>query len=216
MKRKVLCLLLICLLLTVGCGEKKNNKNGSTGSWKIEDKIKSLDDEVFNKLDTDLKPIALLGKQVVAGTNYMYLCKSNEEGKEYRIVIVYEDLEGKVTITNSSNFDLTKYVNEDINYKNSDNVGAWYTEVNDSIKLDEKTQEIFNNAQEKLKGIKYKPITVLGKQVVSGTNYAVLAYGVSDDENSNTGVYILTLYEDLKGTDEIVASAYINLADFNK
>lgn len=43
--------------------------------------------------------------------------------------------------------------------------------------LDENTQPVFEKATETLNGITYYPLTVLGKQVVAGTNYAVIAYG---------------------------------------
>ena len=88
------------------------------------------------------------------------------------------------------------------------------------MKLDEKTQKIFDEASEKLTGTTYYPLTVLATQVVSGTNYAVIAYGTPSTKelvnDSTTGVYILTLYQDLKGTSEIVASSYIDLTEYNK
>ena len=69
-------------------------------------------------------------------------------------------------------------------------------------------------------GATYKPIALLGTQLVSGTNYALLAFGTPSTKelvnNTNTGVYILTLYEDLHGTCEIVSSSYIDLSKYNK
>ena len=89
-----------------------------------------------------------------------------------------------------------------------------------SMTLDEKTQKIFEKASEKLTGETYYPITVLGKQIVSGINYAVIAYGTPSTKelvnDSNTGVYILTLYEYLNGTCEIVSSSYVDLSEYNK
>ena len=88
------------------------------------------------------------------------------------------------------------------------------------MKLDEKTQKIFDEASEKLTGTTYYPLTVLATQQVSGTNYAVIAYGTPSVKelvnDSTTGVYILTLYQDLKGTSEIVSSSYIDLSEYNK
>ena len=47
--------------------------------------------------------LGVLGKQVVAGTNYAYLCKGSvvipEAKPEYVIVNVYEDLDGQSSIT---------------------------------------------------------------------------------------------------------------------
>ena len=53
-------------------------------------------------------PIALLGTQVVAGTNYSVLCEitatSPEAEPNYSVVIVYENLEGGAEITDSFEF----------------------------------------------------------------------------------------------------------------
>ena len=50
---------------------------------------------------------ALLGTQVVAGTNYMLLCKvttvTAEPTSDYAIVTVYQDLEGNAEITETYN-----------------------------------------------------------------------------------------------------------------
>ena len=220
MKRRIaLSILIISIcLLTVGCGKKQ--QTNLDGGWENTNKVKAVltDDakEVFNKIsnnDSKLEAIALLGKQVVAGTNYMYLCKDKEG---YKVVVVYKDLEGKVKITSTTEFDITKYTNTNIDYVQQPESGGWYTEMITDNKLDTTTQKIFDKATETLAGSTYYPIAVLGKQIVAGTNYAVLAYGEMSVAGENTGVYLLTLNEDLKGKAEIVSIAYINLADYNK
>ena len=219
---KVFILVLIAIVFITGCEKKKEKeKEKDTSNWDTSEKevnavLSDEASEVFEKTgNTTLTPIALLGKQVVAGTNYMYLCQDDED--EYKVVIVYKDLEDKVTITNTSDFNVSRYANENITYKNNDSVGSWYTEIpTEKAKLSSKVEKIFNDAASKKEGIAYTPIALLGTQVVAGTNYALLAYGVADDANNNTGVYLLTLYEDLSGIDEIVSSAYIDLANFNK
>lgn len=68
----------------------------------------------FNKAaeplkEKEIEPLALLGTQVVAGTNYAFICKSkgtsHEQGPQIQIVVVYEDLEENGTITNTCTFD---------------------------------------------------------------------------------------------------------------
>ena len=67
---------------------------------------------VFNKAVEGLtgmtyEPVAYLGSQVVAGTNYMLLCKvttvTAEPTSDYAIVTVYQDLEGNAEITETYN-----------------------------------------------------------------------------------------------------------------
>ena len=230
MKKKLLLGLLSLALLTMsGCGKKEEKKEPLSGGWEIITESESylpIDAaQLFYKTTAEeneqVLPIALLGKQVVSGINYMFLVQKENE---YYVYIIYENLENKTSITSKSKFDLTKYTNENKSVDSKELVGGFKVEVPDedipSMKLDEKTQEIFEKASEKLTGTTYYPIAVLAKQIVSGTNYAVLAYGVPSTKelvnNSNTGVYILTLYEDLNGNCEIVSSSWIDLSEYNK
>ena len=45
-------------------------------------------------------PVALLGTQVVAGTNYAVLSKASEinQGSKWVIIYLYQDLEGNATV----------------------------------------------------------------------------------------------------------------------
>ena len=61
-----------------------------------------------------LKPIVLLGTQVVSGTNYMFLCRgaatTADPVMNLYVTTVYEDTAGKCTITDNQVFDLVHYV----------------------------------------------------------------------------------------------------------
>ena len=231
--KKILLVLLLCLCV-VGCGKKAEKKEEKkeenlSGGWEIATEFETYlpikDAEIFYKATKDeseqVLPIALLGKQVVSGTNYMFLVQKDNE---YYVYVIYENLENKLSITKKTKFELTKYTNENKELDSKASVGGWKVVVPEedipSMKLDEKTQKIFDEASEKLTGTTYYPLTVLATQVVSGTNYAVIAYGTPSTKelvnDSTTGVYILTLYQDLKGTSEIVASSYIDLTEYNK
>ena len=216
MKKIILIILIGCLFLT-GCNKKGEEMVGSwednlnsKQSYINEDALKSYKQATKDYKDKNLEVVALLAEQVVAGTNYMFLCKSDN----YKIVIIYKNLDGKSTITSVNDFDYTQYVNEEITNKNEILVGGWNTEVpKEGIKLENKVQKAFEKATERIKDITYIPIANLGTQLVAGTNYAILCYGTS---NGSNGIYLLTLYKDLNNTDEIVSSAYIDLAEFNK
>lgn len=95
------------------------------GGWQIPEQITTADipeeaENAFNKATegftgNDLTPMALLGTQVVAGTNYAFLCRSKlvtaEPVESIQVVIVYEDLEGNAAISGINNVDVSKYVN---------------------------------------------------------------------------------------------------------
>ena len=224
MKKKVFLVLLVFIcLLTVGCTKKEKESN-KVGGFEVDLTTKQAHIEEYElnifkeatKKDKykDLEVVALLAEQVVAGKNYIFLCKDN---KEYKIVTVYKDLEEKVKVTSVKDFDPTKYANEKFEYnKNNLDGGIQVIIPPKGVELDEKVNTIFTTAMEKEKSGEYKPIGVVGHQVVSGTNYLVLCYGSINIEEANSGIYMITLYEDLKGTSEVVSIAYIDLSSFNK
>lgn len=53
-------------------------------------------------------PVALLGTQVVAGTNYAVLSKASEinQGSKWVIIYLYQDLEGNATVLNIADVEL--------------------------------------------------------------------------------------------------------------
>lgn len=226
--KKILLVLLVCLCV-VGCGKKTEKKEvkPTTDSWNIPTEFETylpLDEaDLFYKATMNESefpfPVALLGKQVVSGTNYMFLVQKDSE---YYVYVIYQNLEKNLSITSKKKFDLTKYTNENKKMDTKTLAGGWEVElIKDdipSMRLDDKTQKIFEEASSKITDKKFYPLTVLATQQVSGTNYAVIAYGTDKVENSNStnGVYILTLYKDLKGTSEIVSISNIDLSDYNK
>ena len=231
MKKLLLCLVLVVCLFMVGCKSKEDNKKDEvTGGWNIvlSDQVSDMDEETINifnnakakytELNLDL--VALFGKQVVAGTNYMYLAKGYETGKEatYKIVIVYHDLEGNNTITKVSDFNYTNYTNQNIDGLNEQLSGGWYVESSGKPYglFENGDKNIFEQATSTLTGMSFKPLVIVGKQVVAGTNYAVICYGSATVPEAKEGIYLLTLYEDLEGNGKLLSTAYIDLAEFNK
>ena len=93
--------------------------------------------------------------------------------------------------------------------------GGWeiVTQGND-VAMEEAEINIFNEAAKDKKDL--KPVALLGKQVVAGTNYAILCYARPITEATQEYIYMLTLYDSLDGKQEIISTAYVNLADFNK
>ncbi len=224
MKKIILCLVIICLFI-VGCKSNEDKKEEVTGGWEIvlSNQVSDMDEETINifnnardnysELNLDL--VALFGKQVVAGTNYMYLAKSETT---YKVVIVYHDLKGNNTITKVSDFDLEKYVNKNIDGLNEQLSGGWNVESSGRPYglFESGDKNIFDQATNTLTGMSYKPLVIVGKQIVAGTNYAVICYGSATVPDAKEGIYLLTIYEDLEGNGKLLSSAYIDLADFNK
>ena len=76
----------------------------------------AFDDAMEGSAGLDLVPQATLGSQVVAGTNYRYLCAGQpvvqDPSTSLYIVDVYSDLDGKSQISDVKYFDLLSYINQ--------------------------------------------------------------------------------------------------------
>ena len=237
MKKKLLILtivLTLCVVIT-GCGkeeEKEKENNEVVGGWEtvLTDKQVGLDEEelkLFNSakekyVGVDLEPIAVLGTQVVAGTNYMFLAKGtpvvqNPE-TSYKIVIIYKDLQGNSSITKVSDFDYTKYINKNIENDSKKLMGGWTVSSTGKLNMldDEELEASWEKATETLTGISYNPIAIVGKQIVSGTNYAILCYAKASANELPESIYLVTFYKDLNGNQEITYQSYVDLAEFNQ
>lgn len=104
--KKVLVWLLACLLL---CSSAALADEPNLGGWTIPESIEITEEmqALFEKGVADLlgvtyTPVALLGAQLVAGTNYCFLCQAAvvypEAQPYYALVYLYEDLEGQVSV----------------------------------------------------------------------------------------------------------------------
>ena len=211
--KRVLALLFILTIgfMLVGC-EKKNN------DWVIDltDSKQEVDSGikyVFESYNGNLEYVALLSKQVVAGTNYMFLCKDD---KGYKIAIVYKDLENKAQITSVNDFDPIEYLDKNIELDNEQLSGGWYVEIPENkMKLSDEVQGYFDKAIKTLTGATYYPIAVLAHKENNGTNYAVLCYGEGSYVGSTAGIYMITLHVE-NDKVEISSIAGIDVKKYNK
>lgn len=246
MKKIFVSTLVVLCLFMVACGKKEDKKDENvvnepteteketvvSGGWEIqlaaqdnnltEEEIKIFNDAKAGYTGLNLDVVTLLGKQVVAGTNYMYLAKGYQAGEEakatYKAVIVYHDLEGKNTITKVSDFDYTEYVSKNIEATNEEVSGGWNVESTGRAYtlFEDGEDNYYTKATATLTGMSYKPVAVLGKQLVAGYNYAVLCFGSPTVPDAKENIYVMTIYEDLQGKAEITGIAYVDLANFNK
>lgn len=139
------------------------------------------------------KAIALLGTQVVAGTNYAVLCRmdgldTDGGATEIRIMYIYEDLQGNCEITGFQTL-IGKQL-----------MGG-YT-ANDGllgIKKNKDVYKAFRKAMKDLDGVSYTPVAYLGSQVVAGTNYMILCRSRVVYPGAPCKWSLVTVYKDLKG-----------------
>ena len=181
---------MLCAASIMGCGAKANNTESQattasqestlikeaeeisetnesapiTGGWAINNANAM---SAFEKATEDLDGYrydvaAVLGSQIVAGTNYLYLCRAEmvvpDAKPEYVILKVYEDLEGNAEITGSLRLLEGKE-------------GWEYNDANPYMDENEEVKVAFDKALEGLTGVEYKPIAYIGYK---DNSYAVL------------------------------------------
>ena len=148
-----------------------NESTPITGGWAINNDFDGIDDanamSAFEKATEDLDGYrydvaAVLGSQIVAGTNYLYLCRAEmvvpDAKPEYVIIKVYEDLEGNAEVTGSLRLLEGKE-------------GWEYNDANPYMEENEEVKAAFDKALEGLTGVEYKPIAYIGYK---DNSYAVL------------------------------------------
>ena len=233
MKKKILTLLfvLFAVVLLTGCGKEEekeaSDETQRVAGWELNTDVTNTlmrdEEEVFKKATANysemtLESIGYLGSQVVAGTNHMFLCKATKEGHTtFKVVVVYEDLNGNAEVKQVNDFVVERYVNKDADGANEELAGGWTasSECGENTLTDEE-RDMFSKATESLLGVDYKPVEILATQLVSGKNYAVLAVGATVTENPIYNIYVLTIYKDLSGNSKIISVAKLDLSEFNK
>lgn len=195
MKKLFAVILAVLMLLALGaCGEKKEAAVGgwsaAEGAALTEEARAAFEKATEGMVGVDYVPVALLGTQLVAGTNYAVLCEARavvpDAQPYYAIVFVYRDLQGGAELLKIVDLDLGA-IAESGKVEPAEPVqellsGGWSVDRESSVELE-------------------GAILHLGGQVVAGMNHCVLCEG-------NELVFV---YENLEGRTEVTARAAIDL-----
>ncbi len=199
----------------------------SVGGWKIysDDTTAPLPKQAKDAFDRAMEglvgvkytPIALIGTQVVAGTNYAILCRAvpvvaNPETR-LAVVIVYESAEGKAEIKNIADFNLSETMEAKDKPETAAVLGGWTIPEDYSvINLPAEAATAFTKAMEGFTGSNLEPLAYLGSQLVSGTNYAILCRATTE---STAKIVVATVYADLNGGATVTGIFEVRAADYN-
>lgn len=185
------------------------------GGWQVAYKPEMTDalNAVFQKaldglLGVNYEPVALLGTQVVAGTNYCFLAKAtvvypNAQPK-YMLVYVYEDLAGNAQILNFADMPVVPNEYGTTEPIDSDEMlsGGWfYTE---SYEITDKIRDAFGKALNSYGYLAvYVPVANLAEQIVAGTNRCILVRFTERIPDALPQYKLMYVYEPLDGSPEI-------------
>ena len=212
---------------------------GLLGGWTVnEGSLNVADNETakaaFEKAMEQLvganhEPIALLASQVVAGTNYQFLCKTTpvvlNPQPHYTFVKIYAALDGHAEILEI--VDAEDYQPEDFTLAPEESpvedpdefpgkapgepdpgevVGGWIHMTDDVLPY---AEAAFEQATEKKLGYTYELLACTSYQVVSGMNYQYICRGKSIGAKSEPEIILVTVYAPLTDPAEITDVQYI-------
>ncbi|MDY4138552.1 MAG: hypothetical protein SOY30_04340 [Eubacteriales bacterium] len=115
MKRALVLLAVLFLALSATAWAE-----GATGAWQTAadtaltpERLAPLEEALSDLVGVAYEPVAYLGNQVVAGLNHCYLCRATvvypDAQPSWKLVYVYEPLEGVAEITRIADLDLAAF-----------------------------------------------------------------------------------------------------------
>ena len=192
--------------------------NGEAASTLTDEEAAIFESAIQGLLGVSYTPVAVLATQLVAGTNYAFLCSGvtviPNATPEWYVVTVYQDLKGNTAVISIEDIELDDIDTLD-NLDTAAKVGAWkVAEPEEPAELPEKAQAAFEKASANWVGVGFSPIALLGTQIVAGTNYKVLCYGTTVTKDPVTSLYVIDIYEDLNGEAKITDAELFDLTEY--
>ncbi len=170
----------------------------AVGGWTLtedgaltEEAQSAFDKAMEGLVGVNYTPLALLGTQIVSGTNYCFLCEATVvyPGAQpyYSVVTVYQDLQGAAEVRNIAALDLGRIAESgeitDVQPDGSQLLGGWTVDRESSVDAE-------------------GAVMHLASQLVSGTNHCVLCKGWT----------LAFIYEDLQGNTELKTEVPLDIS----
>ena len=162
---------------------------------------------------THYEPIALLGTQVVSGTNYLYLCKSTwtdyQENVSFVLLQIYQDLSGKSEVVGSAILFPTEESREE-GEDYIDNTGSYLPENIPAI------QNAFKEAVPDNENVSYIPLAYIGKHTQEGKpeEDVIFTAKKSKGKDAKTNYVLLYIGKDKDGKAKLVKTEDVVFPDF--
>lgn len=162
---------------------------------------------------THYEPIALLGTQVVSGTNYLYLCKSTwtdyQENVSFVLLQIYQDLSGKSEVMGSAILFPTEESREE-GEDYIDNTGSYLPENIPAI------QNAFEEAVPDNESAYYIPLAYIGKHTQEGKpeEDVIFTAKKSKGKDAKANYELLYIGKDKDGKAKLVKTEDVVFPDF--
>lgn len=147
-------------------------------------------------------PVACLGTQIVAGTNYCFLAQATvvypDAAPKYVLVYVYQDLSGNATVMNFADLAVVPNGNGEAEPIPEETLmGGWA--FAESYEITDEIKAKLEKALENLVGAEYEPVANIATQVVAGTNRCLFCKITAVVPNAVPHYALVYVYEDLEG-----------------
>lgn len=162
---------------------------------------------------THYEPIALLGTQVVSGTNYLYLCKSTwtdyQENVSFVLLQIYQDLSGKSEVMGSAILFPTEESREE-GEDYIDNTSSYLPENIPAI------QNAFKEAVPNDENASYIPLAYIGKHSQEGKSEEDVIFAAKDPRGTDAKISYELFYigKDKDGKAKLVKTEDVVFPDF--
>ena len=162
---------------------------------------------------THYEPIALLGTQVVSGTNYLYLCKSTwtdyQENVSFVLLQIYQNLSGKSQVVGSAILFPTEESREE-GEDYIDNTGSYLPENIPAI------QNAFKEAVPDNENVSYIPLAYIGKHTQEGKpeEDVIFTAKKSKGKDTKTNYELFYIAKDKDGKAKLVKTEDVVFPDF--
>ena len=162
---------------------------------------------------THYEPIALLGTQVVSGTNYLYLCKSTwtdyQENVSFVLLQIYQDLSGKSQVVGSAILFPTEESREE-GEDYIDNTGSYLPENIPAI------QNAFKESVPNNENVSYIPLAYIGKHTQEGKpeEDVIFTAKKSKGKDAKTNYELLYIGSGKGGKAKLVKTEDVVFPDF--
>ena len=162
---------------------------------------------------THYEPIALLGTQVVSGTNYLYLCKSTwtdyQENVSFVLLQIYQDLSGKSEVMGSAILFPTEESREE-GEDYIDNTRSYLPENIPAI------QNAFEEAVPDDENAYYIPLAYIGKHTQEGKPEEDVIFAAKDPRGTDAKISYELFYigKDKNGKAKLVKTEDVVFPDF--
>ena len=162
------------------------------------------------------KPVALLAKQTVAGTKYVFLCQGTTATRKpvraWYVLTAVKDLKNKVTLSSVRKIKVGSIKTQENPRTQTLDGGLQIVAVkNKSAALSGSVLKIFKKGIQKYVGYELRPVALLGTQTVAGNKYRVLCYGTGQ---AGSDYFVVDIYKDLKGNCSVSACDPLDLEKY--